>query len=145
MTKTSLSYDRVKAILDAYGADPAHWPEAERAEMKRAVSGLAEFAALREEQAGLDRLLNQDRVEPDTATLEARILASAPRPAAQVSRGRVRGRIPAFAAIASLVAGSLLGFATAASTVDRDTAAENLLADAFAEPGSAALYLETEV
>ncbi len=145
MSKTTLSYDRVKAILDAYGADPARWPEAERAEMKRAVSGLAEFAALRDEQARLDRLLEQDRPPTDTAALEARILAGAPRPAASVSRSRVRGRIPAFAAAASLLTGSLLGFAGAAAAVNRHAAAESLLADAFAEPGSAALYLEIEV
>lgn len=145
MTETSLSYDRVKAILDAYGADPAHWPEAERAAMKRAVSSLAEFTALRDEQAGLDHLLNQDRIALDAAALKARILVTAPRPAPQASRGRVGGRIPAFAAAASLVVGSLLGFVTAAATVNRDMAAENLLADAFAEPASAALYIETEV
>lgn len=144
MTKKNLSYDRVKAILEAYGADPSRWPQAERTAMKQAVSGLAEFSALQDRQAALDRQLDRGRIHPDTAALEARILAGAPQ-AKPGARHSMREHIPAYAAAASLIAGSLLGFAVAAAAIDRDAAAENLIADAFAAPNSAAFYSDAEV
>jgi len=82
----ALSADRFKALLDAYGADPARWPDAERdtalhflADDARAQAWLDEARLLDDlldaglegaspeaEQAQLDRVLTRMLVKPAT-------------------------------------------------------------------------------
>jgi len=50
--------DRVEMILDAYGADPAHWPEAERDAALALVRDVPELSRRMQIEAELDSLLD---------------------------------------------------------------------------------------
>lgn len=106
---------RASAILAAYGATPARWPEAERAALEAwAANNAEEFAALVREDAALDVALDRDvRAGGDDAALAARILAM--REGGVVVRPRF-GRaswMRAAALAACAVLGLALGFANA--------------------------------
>ncbi|MEM5384501.1 hypothetical protein VSR68_12995 [Paraburkholderia phymatum] len=83
--------ERFRAIVDAYGADARHWPDAERAAAcEWADQHRSEADALLDEAARLDAWLASDSVEaPDAAFIE-RIVASAPAPAPASARKRPR-------------------------------------------------------
>ena len=49
---------RLEAVLSAYGADPARWPAAYRAELETLIAGDADAAAMVAEEASCDRLLD---------------------------------------------------------------------------------------
>ena len=71
---------RARNVVEAYGADPARWPEADRALMERMESASA-LAAARDEAAGLDALLAEANADPALNAPEgmaARLLAAAP-------------------------------------------------------------------
>ncbi len=57
MKAVTLSADRFKAILDAYGADPARWPEAERDAALRFMAQDLRVEAWIEEARAIDGLL----------------------------------------------------------------------------------------
>lgn len=132
--KHTLSAKRARAILEVYGADPARWPAQERRAMQSRLAEDADLQAVARDHLALDQMLGADRKEAIAEDLQARILAAAP-VAAPASR-RVTGRIPAFAAAASLLVGSFAGFggAVIASTTSDPTA--DLMASAFSEPGA---------
>ncbi|OUL83020.1 hypothetical protein [Paraburkholderia hospita] len=74
--------ERFRAIVDAYGADARHWPEAERAAASAwAAQHHREADALLAQAAQLDAWLASDAaatdVAPDAALIE-RVIASAP-------------------------------------------------------------------
>jgi len=71
--------ERFRAIVDAYGAEARHWPEAERAAASAwAGQNRSEADALLAQAAQLDAWLASDAVAaPDTALTE-RVIASAP-------------------------------------------------------------------
>ena len=69
--------DRVMTLLDAYGADPARWPEAEREAAMALISADPALAARRDEAAALDGLLLQAESPQPSADLARRILESA--------------------------------------------------------------------
>lgn len=72
--------ERVAALIDAYGASPERWPEAER---QRALALLAQSAAAREllhQARELDLLLDAAPVALPSRDLEDRIMAARPRP-----------------------------------------------------------------
>lgn len=75
---TGMSPDRLAEIIDACGADPRRWPEAERAAAEALLAASAEARALQREAAALDALLTPApaRIEPSDA-LRARIMAQA--------------------------------------------------------------------
>lgn len=106
---------RMRAILDAYGATPARWPDAERVAAQDWAARHAEaFAALARADAALDAALDLDaRAAGDDGALAERILAA--RSGANVVRpqfGRTAwARAAALAACAVL--GLALGFANA--------------------------------
>ncbi|KAF0170921.1 MAG: hypothetical protein FD160_3780 [Caulobacteraceae bacterium] len=74
----AMNRERMTAILEAYGAAPARWPEAERAAAQAwAAAHGAEFATMARAEAALDGLLALDgRESGDDAALAARILAT---------------------------------------------------------------------
>ena len=75
---TEMTPTRFADLLDAYGAEPARWPAAER---DAALTLLARDAAARRAQAqaaSLDALLDRAPVAPQSAALQARVLAAAP-------------------------------------------------------------------
>jgi hypothetical protein len=82
-SKNDVDLQRLREILDAYGADPARWPAEERAGALRLLSDSAEAAAMRDDAQALDSLLNQAPGLEPTPELMAEILARPSR-----SRGR---------------------------------------------------------
>lgn len=57
----SVSADRFKAIVDAYGADPARWPDAERAAALQFVAGDSRARAWLDAARAVDDLLDAGR------------------------------------------------------------------------------------
>lgn len=80
-TAQTLDRARFEVLLDAYGADPERWPEAERAAALALLQRDPDARAMRAQAARIDALLGlAEPVEPSPA-LVARILAAAPAPA----------------------------------------------------------------
>ncbi|WP_273184187.1 hypothetical protein [Hyphomonas adhaerens] len=113
MTPT-LSDERILDLIEAYGADPVAFPEAERdAAVRRMNEAPSLFAKALDEARRLDQFLD---IVPETevsASLRDSLLASAPKPAraARPERGLWRflpGWLPA-GAVASLVMGLMIG------------------------------------
>ncbi|EHP43999.1 hypothetical protein OR16_04892 [Cupriavidus basilensis OR16] len=71
--------ERFRALTESYGADPARWPEGERAEGQAMAADPGHLAALAN-AAALDRLLAAHQVAAPEAALQRRIAASAPTP-----------------------------------------------------------------
>ncbi|MDF3835735.1 hypothetical protein P3W85_22700 [Cupriavidus basilensis] len=69
--------ERFRALIDIYGADPAHWPAGERSQ-GQAMAPLPEHRGALDAAAALDRLLAAHRVAAPDAALLRRIAASAP-------------------------------------------------------------------
>ena len=90
-----MTKERFRELLDAYGANPARWPEAEREAALAFIEASAEARALRDEAVAFDRLIDLADTTPATAQLEARILATLP-PAGATSgiRAFLAGLIP---------------------------------------------------
>jgi hypothetical protein len=84
MAPDDMTLDRFAALLDAYGADPARWPDAERAGAQALLDRSAEACARRDAAAALDALLDRAAAAQPSSALAARILAQAPRAARAV-------------------------------------------------------------
>lgn len=130
----AMDLQRLEALLDAYGADPARWPAAERAAALALLAADTAAQARLEQARQLDRAL--DRLPPAPAPagdLAARIRAAARQQGAPVAPALVP--IPAngnrapwrftMALAASAVIGLWLGFATSPFTAS-DTATIDL-------------------
>ena len=102
MAPDDMTLDRFAVLLDAYGADPARWPDAERAAARALLDRSSEARARRDAAAALDALLDRAAtVEPSSALAE-RVLAQAPqRPKVIRLRARVVAAV-GLAAAASL-------------------------------------------
>lgn len=71
---------RIEQLIAAYGADPARWPEPERALLSAAPPHDPQLAQLLEQARGLDVWLGaMPAPSAPSADLAARILAAAPR------------------------------------------------------------------
>jgi hypothetical protein len=71
--------ERFHQIVEAYGADPRRWPEAERAAggaWARANRGQAD--AWLAQASDIDALLAASKVDPPSVALQQRVLAGAP-------------------------------------------------------------------
>jgi len=99
---------RFTALLDAYGAEPARWPERERAAALTLLARSPEAHAQRDEAAVLDALLDRAPAPPPPPALAARILAAAPHVAAPRAGAPRRVRTPRVAAAAALAAAASL-------------------------------------
>jgi hypothetical protein len=77
--RPTITLDRLGALLEAYGATPERWPDAERADAERLVQVSATARTLWEDAAQLDRLLDAVPAAPPSPDLAARVLAAAPR------------------------------------------------------------------
>lgn len=95
-----MTLERLTRIVDAWGADPARWPDAEREEALALVARSAEARALVAAAARLDDAL--DALPPaatPSAALRARVAASAP---SRPRRRRVAALLAPLAAAAAL-------------------------------------------
>ena len=81
---SAVSARRVRALLLAYGADPARWPPAERVAAQRVLEQWPELQALAEREATLDAVLDEDRVAGDVVMDEAALLRCLPAPQSTV-------------------------------------------------------------
>ncbi len=120
-----MTEERFFQILEAYGADPAHWPADEREAAQGFALARPELVAVAtSDEKVLDELLDR-MIEPvaDTALLERRVLARLPRPA-------MPDWMAPSAVAAALVLGVCLGFASGAVTVPQDDM-DTIYADAF--------------
>lgn len=68
---------RFRQIVEAYGAAPQRWPEAERAWALALLAGSAEARAFRDEAAALDALLDRVEATEPSPELIADVLAAA--------------------------------------------------------------------
>lgn len=73
--KTAVNLQRLAQLLDAYGGEPARWPEQERAAALQLIAANPEAAAMKRSALELDGVLDLD-VLPDVASnaLRARVL-----------------------------------------------------------------------
>ncbi len=133
MTTDTMTLDRLRAIIDAYGADPARWPAVERAAGAALLVGSAAARALVADAAGLDAALDAVPALQPTPAMRTAVLAAAPRPAAPTFIARLRegwrelfgelggwqtaGGVLAAALVLGIVSGGLLseGLASEAS------------------------------
>ena len=67
-SQTTLSLERAVALLDAYGALPDRWPEAEREAMLALLAKSPELRAQRDTAASLDSLLDLWDPQPQVHT-----------------------------------------------------------------------------
>lgn len=113
-----MNLERIKALTDAYGANPARWPTVERAAAEAFLKATPEARVWLEEAAALDRLLDAAETQKVTRALEDRILAHLPeqRTARPSLLARLTGLLPGGWAPASALACSLaLGLAVGAT------------------------------
>jgi hypothetical protein len=73
-----VTMERFEELLDAYGAAPERWPDAEREPAERLLEQSAAARALWHQSADLDRLLDTEPAASPSPGLAARVLAAAP-------------------------------------------------------------------
>jgi anti-sigma-K factor RskA len=132
MTTDTMTLDRLRAIVDAYGADPARWPAAERTAGEALLAGSAAARALVAEAADLDAALDAVPALQPTPAMRTAILAAAPRPAAssllaqlrdgwrelfsELGGWRMAGGVLAASLVLGIVSGGLLSEGLSAET-----------------------------
>ncbi len=141
-----MTHERVKQIIDAYGASPDRWPASERAEAQALLARDAGLQAYAREASEVDALLATAQRAPAPAWLAGEILSAAPQPVGARLRGMVemiwpRGGMwqPAGALAASLAVGLWVGasgLAPAQLTGTSETTTASLTDDEI----TAALY-----
>jgi hypothetical protein len=141
---TMMTLVRFKALVAAYGGDPARWPECERIAALDLLERSAEARREMEEALEVDRLLDLSPSTPVTPALQERILASfkerprAPLLAANFLAVLLPGRpawVPAAALALSLALGVGVGaYAPALAGLDSDGARD---AASYAMSGAA--------
>lgn len=115
-----MTLERLQTILDAYGADPARWPEAERMAAERLLAAMPEAHVKYEAAARLDTMLDSTtlpKLRPlDTTILTARVVAMPQRDPLRHPLGwlvhtiGVDGPAAAGLALAAALAGFLIGW-----------------------------------
>jgi hypothetical protein len=123
-TGNTLDIERFRTIVDAYGADPSKWPEAEREAALLLLASSSEAVAIVDQAAQLDRVLNQAPMVQPSPELE-RIVSSIPeRSLSMPTRPGLDERRTVFpfatlwkSAVAATFA-VILGFITGAATVE---------------------------
>jgi hypothetical protein len=101
MAGGDMTLERFAALLDAYGADPERWPDAERDEARALLDRSADARARRDAAAALDALLDRATTVQPARGLAERILADAPRPRVVPLRRPLRRQIAAVVGLAA--------------------------------------------
>ncbi len=83
----AMTETRFRAVLDAYGADPARWPEAERAAATAFLAAHPQVATALLDAAALDQRLDAAPTQDPSAALMGRVLAAAPSAGAGAGAG----------------------------------------------------------
>ena len=79
MSTEKMTLERLRAVIEAYGASAPRWPETERAAAAALLAESAEARALLAAATPLDELLDAVPAIRPTAAMRAAILAAAPR------------------------------------------------------------------
>lgn len=87
-----MTQERLRNVLDAYGANPDRWPAEERDAALALVARSAEARTLYTEAARLDELLDRLPLQMPSVDLTHRVLADMPSPRRSVYRGAARRR-----------------------------------------------------
>ena len=141
--RNEMNLERLREIVDAYGASATRWPEAERPAAEALLAASAEARALADDAARFDALLDMAPAEEPSAALRERLMAARPRaaaplagPAAETPYRKERGffsglleavwpygsaAFPAGALAAALVMGMVLGSTSDISVFDSGT------------------------
>lgn len=122
-----MNAERLEQLIEAYGASPRRWPEAERAAAERLLAERPELRASLQAAGDLDHWLDLSPNPRPSAALHDRVLASA------VQAGR--GRKPVFGLSRPLawLAGVGMAAATCAGAVSGMALTTHMTADAQAE------------
>lgn len=83
---STMSLERLRALLDAYGANPDRWPPEERMAALALLEQSPQAQRWRDASASVDALLDHAPGFEVSATLIDRILAAAPTPAPSANR-----------------------------------------------------------
>ena len=137
-----MTLDRVRTLLDAYGADPARWPAAERAAALELLARSPDARACRVAAARLDDALDAvPGVETSTAIV-ARVMRGAPGP-----RGIRVERFVAIAAPLAVAAGLVLWLVRAPAPLPRSLSASEIAALGVYDTPTDALFaaVDTDV
>ena len=125
-----MKQDRFFEIIEAYGANPARWPEAEHDAMLAFIDAYPDTAGeALAEAAALDAMMEADEAMPSDL-LQRRILKAFPAAPAAMTAARPRWQIPV-AAAAALLVGVFAGFASGALTASHSAIDDIVYADAF--------------
>ena len=136
-----MSLDRFAALVDAYGASPARWPEAERAAAAALMKASAEARRMATDADALDRMLDATETAPATRALQDRILAGVAgrtrTVGARSSRFFAARWLPASAVACSLMFGVAIGTqAPTLAGVDDDALAQAAASSALTASAS---------
>ncbi len=141
MKPVSVSADRFKAIVDAYGADPDRWPQGERDAALRFMSEDARAEAWLDEAIAIDALLSAGFEAPDAEADEAQharvlahmlmnpatnVVAFPRRQASPPSRRRILPLLWTGIGLAACLAGATVGIKIGLSSMD-DVRAQSVL------------------
>ena len=118
-----MTLDRVRTLLDAYGADPARWPAAERAAALELLARSPDARAHRVAAARLDDALDAGPGVETSTAIVARVMRGAPRP-----RGIRVERFVAIAAPLAVAAGLVLWLVRAPAPLPRSLSASEIAA-----------------
>jgi hypothetical protein len=83
---STMSLERLRALLDSYGADPDRWPPEERAAALALLEQSPQAQRWRDASGNLDALLNRAPAFEVSANLIDRILSAATTPAPSANR-----------------------------------------------------------
>lgn len=140
-TDGTMTMERLRSILDAYGASAERWPPAERGAMLAMLNSSAEARRVREEACSLDLALDALKAPAPSPGLAERI---ATRPVAAARERGSRSIAPQTARTAALAAsvliGMLIGFGVGnyepEPSVERQSAQTMPAADSAAPPAA---------
>ena len=107
-----MTRERLAQLIEAYGADPARWPESEREDALALISSSPQAAALRLRAAALDGLLDQASAHEPSPELKAEILARAAAPRWRAVSSTLWPFGPIWRPAAALALAAVLGLAT---------------------------------
>lgn len=122
--------DRLKELIDAYGADAKRWPADERADALLSLASSAEARSYLRNAAALDRLLDQWPLQPtvtlDPATMAAEIARTPVRRPATGNRRRSAAWLGfGWPNLAALAAAGIVGFMIGWTDLSNATTAPN--------------------
>lgn len=84
-----ITLQRLREMLEAYGASAARWPESERLAAEALIAASAEARALMADAVRLDHLLDLAPVDEPSSALVSRLMAARPRASEDIAQARV--------------------------------------------------------